>query len=166
MDERAAPLDPEQLRVAMRAWAAAVTIVTATHDGARHGMTVNSFTSASLNPALIIVSMQRASRTHEIVTRSGAFGITFLSAQQKDISERFAGSDPSEDRFAGIETETLVTGAPLIKGGLAWLDCRVTQTVDAGMNALLVAEVVAARSHGEGMPLLYHNRKYWGLANL
>jgi flavin reductase (DIM6/NTAB) family NADH-FMN oxidoreductase RutF len=160
-------LDPEALRAAMRTWSAGVTVVTAVHDGQRHGMTVNSFTSISLEPALITISLQTGSRTHELVSNSRAFALTMLSAEQADISDRFAGRvEDIEDRFAGLQTETLVTGAPLIVGGLAWLDCRIVESFDAGMNTLFIAEVLVARGTGEGKPLLYHNRAYWGLSPL
>lgn len=154
-------LDPEQLRHAMRAWTTGVTIVAAAHNGERHGMTVSSFTSISLDPALITISLQAPSRTYELVKGSGAFGLTILSSGQQGLSELFAGRNTDlADRFTGLETETLVTGSPLIKGGLAWLDCRVVYEYDAGMNALFVGEVVAAHGIGEGMPLVYHNRNY------
>jgi flavin reductase (DIM6/NTAB) family NADH-FMN oxidoreductase RutF len=160
-------LDPETLRGAMRAWTAGVTVLTSVFEGQRHGMTVNSFTSISLEPALITISLQTASRTHELVAKSRVFGLTILSAKQADVSEVFAGRIPdTHDRFAGLQTETLVTGSPLIVGGLAWMDCRVAQTFNAGMNTLFIAEVVAARGNGEGQPLIYHNRKYWGLSEL
>lgn len=157
-------LDPEQFRSAMRAWSAGVTVVSAMHDGSRHGMTVNSFTSISLEPALVSISLQSSTRTHELVSRAGAFGLTILSADQAHLSDLFAGRNSEvQDRFSTIETGTLLTGSPLIVGGLAWLDCRVVHTYDAGMNTLFIAEVVAARGSGEGRPLLYHNRKYWHL---
>ena len=157
----------EQLRAAMRAWTTGVTVVTATHNGLRHGMTVNSFTSISLDPALITISLQRTSRTSKLVAESAAFGLTILSSEQRIISELFANhTDDSVDRFANIETETLVTGAPFIKGGLAWMDCRVVHTYDGGMNTLFIAEVVSARGNGDGMPLIYHNRGYWNLPQL
>jgi len=167
-------LDPEALRAAMRGWTAGVTIVTATHDGVRHGMTVNSFTSVSLDPAWITISLQQSTRTHELVLKAGAFGVTILSAGQKELADRFAGqttapasSIPASDgRFAGLETETLVTGAPLIKGGLAWLDCRLVHTMTAGANSLFIGEVVAARGEFAGEPLIYHHRKYWRLHDL
>jgi len=158
-------LDPEQLRVAMRAWTTGVTIVSAAYEGERHGMTVNSFTSISLDPALVTISLQASTRTHELVTRAGAFALTILSAKQRAISDLFAGRGIAvADRFAGLEAETLVTGAPFIKGGLAWLDCRVVHTYAGGMNTLFVAEVVSARGTGEGLPLVYHNREYRGLS--
>ncbi len=160
-------LDPEDLRAAMRAWSAGVTVVAAVYGDQKHGMTVNSFTSISLNPALITISLQQNTRTHEIVMQSKAFGLTILSAEQRHLSNIFAGRlKEIEDKFANLRTETLVTGSPLIVGGLSWLDCRVVQTFDAGMNTLLIAEVVAARGTGSGDPLIYHNREYWRLQKL
>jgi flavin reductase (DIM6/NTAB) family NADH-FMN oxidoreductase RutF len=158
-------LDSEQLRAAMHTWTTGVTVVTATYNGIRHGMTVNSFTSISLEPALIAISLQRTSRTRELVAESGAFGLTILSTKQQDISDLFAGRTyDSGDRFANIKTKALITGAPLIEGGLAWMDCRVVHTYDGGMNTLFIGEVVSVRSKGEGTPLIYHNRNYWKLS--
>jgi flavin reductase (DIM6/NTAB) family NADH-FMN oxidoreductase RutF len=160
-------LDSENLRAAMRAWSAGVTVVTAVYEGSKHGMTVNSFTSISLDPAMVTVSLQQSTRTHELVTKSRAFGLTMLSAEQSKISDLFAGRMSAiDDRFENLPTETLVTGAPLIVGGLAWLDCRVVESFDAGMNTLFIAEVLAARGMDDGLPLMYHNRKYWKLSEL
>jgi len=154
-------LDPEQLRQSMRAWTSGVTVVTASHAGEQHGMTVSSFTSIALKPPLIIISLQTDSRTHELVSQAKAFAVTILAEDQQELSERFAGRAPDvEDRLAGIGTETLVTGAPFIKGGLAYLDCRVMQSISMGTNTLFLAEVVAARGNGAGQPLVYHDRKY------
>lgn len=160
-------VDPEQLRAAMRGWSAGVTVVTAAHQGQFHGMTVNSFTSISLDPALIIIALQNSTRTHELVSKSQAFGVTILSNTQADMSDLFAGRKPEvADRFAEIQTETLVSGAPLIVGGISWFDCRVIQTVAANENTLFVAEVVAAQARSSAEPLIYHNRVYWSLAEL
>src|SRR5690242_1439392 len=87
-------LDPEQLRSAMRAWSAGVTVVSAIHEGSRHGMTVNSFTSISLDPAMITIALQGSTRTHELVSKAQAFGITILSAGQAHLSDLFAGKLP------------------------------------------------------------------------
>jgi flavin reductase (DIM6/NTAB) family NADH-FMN oxidoreductase RutF len=160
-------LDSEALRAAMRAWSAGVTVVTATHQGQVHGMTVNSFTSISLEPALITISLQQNTRTHELVLQSKAFGLTILSTTQTHISNIFAGRmKEAEDKFAGLQTETMVTGAPFIVGGLSWLDCKVLQIFDAGMNTLFISEVVAAQGTGNGEPLIYHNREYWKLTQI
>jgi flavin reductase (DIM6/NTAB) family NADH-FMN oxidoreductase RutF len=160
-------LEPEKLRAAMRAWSAGVTVVTAVHEGHKHGATVNSFTSISLEPAIITISLQKSARTHDLITKSRTFGLTMLSAQQSKISDLFAGKMADvADRFANLETETLVTGSPLLVGGLAWIDCRVVQTFDAGNSTLFIAEAIAAQSAGDGLPLIYHNREYWSLSQL
>jgi flavin reductase (DIM6/NTAB) family NADH-FMN oxidoreductase RutF len=159
--------DAEQLRAAMRGWSAGVTVVTASFEGQVHGMTVNSFTSISLDPPMITICLQGSTRTHEMVVKSRAFGLTILSNEQSSISDLFAGRRPEvTDRFAGLKTEILVTGSPLITGGLSWLDCRVAQTFDVGPNTLFISEVVAAQAATSGDPLIYHNRTYWNLAEL
>jgi len=157
-------LDPEQLRHAMRAWTTGVSVVTAVHEGQQYGMTVNSFTSISLDPPLISVTLKQLTHTHELVSRSGAFALTVLSADQKEISERFAGRIPNvTNRFDGVQTESLISGLPMLKGGLAFFDCRVLNSIPIGENTLFIAEVIAARGEGSGDPLVYHNRTYWKL---
>lgn len=154
----------ETLRQVMRHWATGVAIVTASHQGKRHGMTVNSFTSVSLTPPLVLVCLAQTSQTHDLVLNAGTFGITLLTAEQQALSDRFAGRTEVSDRFAGLETFTLRTGAPLIAGGLAYLDCRVVQTHPAGTHTIVVGEVLAAMPGTDAPPLLYYNRRYRQLA--
>ena len=157
-------LDPEQLRHAMRAWTTGVAIVTAAHAGQRYGMTVNSFTSISLEPPLISIALRQLTHTHELVERSGEFAITILAAHQGSLSDRFAGKIPEiTDRFEGVETGRLLIDAPLIKGGMAYFNCRVVNTIPVGENTLFIAEVIAAQGEGEGDSLVYHNRVFWKL---
>jgi flavin reductase (DIM6/NTAB) family NADH-FMN oxidoreductase RutF len=157
-------LDPEQLRHAMRAWTTGVAVVTATHDGQRYGMTVNSFTSISLEPPLVSVALKQLTHTHDLIVKSNEFAVTILSSTQQELSDRFAGKMPQiADRFENVQTETLAIPAPLLKGGTAYFNCRVINAIPVGENTLFVAEVVAARGEGEGDPLVYHNRVYWKL---
>jgi flavin reductase (DIM6/NTAB) family NADH-FMN oxidoreductase RutF len=110
---------------------------------------------------MVLVSLARNSRTHALVMASGAFAVTFLRSDQQPISERFAGRLTEQgDRFAGLPIHTLVTGSPLLNGGLAFLDCRVVATHGSGTNTLFIGQVVAARSGKGGKPLLYYNRQY------
>jgi len=158
------PLDPEKLRHAMRAWTTGVAIVTSIYEGRQYGMTVNSFTSISLEPALICVALKRLTHTHELVVKSGMFSVTILSAAQKQLSDRFAGKLPDiTDRFAGLQTETISLDSPVFKEGMAYFDCRVVSSMPVGENTLFVAEVLDARGEGAGEPLVYHNREYWKL---
>ena len=154
-------MDKNQLRMVMRQWATGVTVVTTHFQGITHGMTVSSFTSVSLDPHYVTISLMKDSRTHSLVIQSASFGITILSSAQVEISQRFAGQIPdTEDRFAGLETFNLDTGAPMLKSGLASLDCNVTDVYDFGTNSLIIGEVVAAKV-GEGVdPLLYFNQRY------
>lgn len=157
-------LDSEQLRRAMRAWTTGVAVVTAAHEGQRYGMTVNSFTSVSLEPPLVTVTLKQLTHTYDLVVKSNAFAVTILAADQKHLSDRFAGKLPEiHDRFDGLELETLALDAPLLKGGLAYFNCRVVQSIPIGENTLFLAEVIAVRGDGEGEPLAYHNRVFWKL---
>jgi flavin reductase (DIM6/NTAB) family NADH-FMN oxidoreductase RutF len=141
-----------------------VAIVTAAHAGQRYGMTVNSFTSISLEPPLISVTLRQMTHTHELVEKSGEFAITILAAHQGSLSDRFAGKIPEiTDRFEGVETGRLLIDAPLIKGGMAYFNCRVVNTIPVGENTLFIAEVIAVQGEGEGDPLVYHNRVFWKL---
>jgi flavin reductase (DIM6/NTAB) family NADH-FMN oxidoreductase RutF len=159
------PIDPEQLRQAMRLWATGVTVVTSKHEGTAHGMTVSSFTSVSLTPPQVLIALAQATRTHELVKNSRSFGVTVLGADQQEISDRFAGRQPDdENRLSGLDTFSLVSGAPLLKGGIAHFDCHVIATFTSGTHTIFIGEVVAARSNLQGKPLLYFDRKYQKLA--
>ena len=157
-------LDSETLRRAMRAWTTGVAIVTSIYGDQQYGMTVNSFTSISLEPPLISVALRQLTHTHELVVKSGMFSITILAAAQKELSDRFAGKLPNiTNRFDGVQTETISLDSPVFKDGMAYFDCRVVNSIPVGENTLFVAEVLDARGQGEGEPLVYHNREYWKL---
>ncbi len=160
-DTKTAAERAEELRTAMRAWTSGVAVVAAAHAGEWHGMTVSSFTSVSLDPPMVVVSLQTASRTHDVVAKAGAFAVTILAASQQELSERFAQRKSTmSEHLDGLELETLVTGAPFIRGGLAYIDCRVRQSIPCGMNTLFIAEVVAVRGDDHDAPLVYHDRRY------
>jgi flavin reductase (DIM6/NTAB) family NADH-FMN oxidoreductase RutF len=155
------PANPEELRQAMRLWSTGVTIVTAQHNNRRHGMTVSSFTSVSLDPPLVLVSLEQITKTHRLVQQAGYFGVTILEESQQQVSDRFAGRiSEYRDRFDGLETFTLVSGSPMLAHGLAWLDCRVVVTYQAGNHTVYIGEVLAVKSADAGQPLLYYNRDY------
>lgn len=154
----------ELVRQAMRRWASGVAVVTSRAGAFVHGMTVNSFTSISLDPPIISLSLAHQTRTIALVRESGVLGITFLTEAQQELSEIFAGRTSEDaDRFAGLETFTLVTGAPLLAGGLACLDCRVVFSYPMTTSTLFLAEVLAISNIQDGRPLIYFNRGYSGL---
>jgi flavin reductase (DIM6/NTAB) family NADH-FMN oxidoreductase RutF len=154
-------IDSEMLRLAMRQWATGVTIVTSALNGKRHGMTVSSFTSVSLVPPMVLVSIERIVRTHQLMSQSGIFGVSILSERHNKISDRFAGRESdADDRFKGLETVTLETGAPLLLDGLANFDCKVVGQHEAGSHSLFIGLVVAVRLGNSGSPLIYYDRQY------
>jgi flavin reductase (DIM6/NTAB) family NADH-FMN oxidoreductase RutF len=154
----------DDLREAFRFWTTGVGVVGAEFNDTRHGMTVSSFTSLALEPPLVIVSLQKTSRTHNLVSKSKAFSVTVLGEDQQAISARFAGLDTEQkNRFAGIETFTLETGSPLLRDGLAFFDCKLRDQIDAGTNTVMVGEIVAAqvpKTSEQKLPLVYFNRDY------
>jgi flavin reductase (DIM6/NTAB) family NADH-FMN oxidoreductase RutF len=154
-------IDSEQLRLAMRQWATGVTVVTSELNGFRHGMTVSSFTSVSLEPPMVLVSIERDVRTHQLMSQSGIFGVSILVEGHQEISDRFAGRDSElEDRFQGLELFTLQTGAPLLMESLANFDCEVVNQYEAGSHSIFIGLVVAVRRGTSGKPLIYYDRHY------
>jgi flavin reductase (DIM6/NTAB) family NADH-FMN oxidoreductase RutF len=148
--------DPESFRRAMRAWTTGVAALMAWHENEVYGITVNSFTSLSLDPPLVTVALKSDTRVFELVTKSRAFSVIILSAEQQELAANFAGKLHGAERMAGL--------ASLLDGGLARLDCRVVHTYAAGENTLIVAEISEAHVHSTENPLVYHNREYHQLA--
>ena len=152
---------PDLLRIAMRQWTTGVTIVSSRWKEEQHGMTVSSFTSICLDPPLVAISLAKNARTHRLVESSNIFGVTILSESQQELSERFAGRiAENADRFAGLEPFYLVTGAPLLPGGLVWLDCHLESRLDAGSNTVFLGRVLAVQNGDDAAPLLYYDRNY------
>jgi flavin reductase (DIM6/NTAB) family NADH-FMN oxidoreductase RutF len=160
------PVDPEALRAVMRHWTTGVTVLT-TRDGAQiHGMTVNAFTSVSLEPALVLVCIERVVRTRGLVQNSRVFAISFLREGQELISNRFAGRQTDvSDRFEGLSTFTALTGSPILADNLGYLDCVVTAAYAAGSHTIFLAEVVDAKVQNSQRPLVYFDRNYHILAS-
>jgi flavin reductase (DIM6/NTAB) family NADH-FMN oxidoreductase RutF len=152
---------PDELRAAMRHWATGVALVTVGDHNQGHGMTVNSFTSISLIPALIMVSMEQTTRTHRLAIDEGRFAVAILREDQKELSEIFAGrTSDQDDRFKDVETEFTPSGIPTPVGTLTVFDCTVEQMIDAGTHTLFIALVKHVRISAGGPPLLYFNRDY------
>ena len=153
-------IDSETFRDAMRSWATGVSIISTRTPTARHGMTVNSFTSVSLEPSLILVCVQNNLRMLGLIQEAKAFAISVLRADQMELSNRFAGrSTENADRFEGLPTRTAITGSPILAEALAYFDCALEAAHPAGTHTIFVARVLAA-GRTEGEPLVYWNRDY------
>lgn len=160
-------VEPDALRIVMRRWTTGVTLVTSCHEGAIHGMTVSSFTSVSLAPPLVLVSLERVARTHQMVSDSGRFAVAMLAADQRELSDRFAGRIADDmDRFEGVAFDTTPSGCPIPEGCLSYVDCRVVATHPAGTHTVFIGEVTVANVLREAAPLVYFDRDYRWLEDL
>lgn len=145
----------------MGQFASGVTVVTTrTNAGRPLGLTVSSFCSVSLVPALVLVSIDRHSEAHLGLSESGIFSVNVLAEGQEQVSRRFA--TPGADKFEG---HSLLghNGALLIPGALAHIECRVHGVHPGGDHLLYVGEVERLEAW-PGRPLLYHASGYHRLS--
>jgi flavin reductase (DIM6/NTAB) family NADH-FMN oxidoreductase RutF len=155
-------IDQDTFRRTCGRFATGVAVATvAGTDGTPFGLTVNSFTSVSCCPPLVLVCVDYRSSLLPHFRGSAYYGINILSENQRQLSVRFSQRQP--DRFDGIEWMQGVCGVPLIRGCLACMECSVSQTIEAGDHAVLIAEVVRAEIR-DGKPLLYYKSGYSSLA--
>ncbi len=156
-------VSPEELRGAMRLWPTGVAVVTVQDDGVPHGMTVNSFSCLSLDPPLVLISLQRGTRTQILIDKTGLFGVSILGADQRLLSERFATAAPWGARLDGLTLCTMNTGIPLVEGAPVRLDCAVENSMAAGTHEAYVGRVVALHALDGSQPLIYYDRTYRSL---
>ncbi len=152
-------------RQAMSSFPTGVTIVTVAFDGNMHGMTVNSFSSVSLDPMLVLVCLNEASRGAGLIERAGAFAVNVLSAGQQDLSRWFASPHRpvGPAMFDGVPVEPGSTGSLVLAGATASFDCRLQQTHRAGDHLIVLGEVVALIHRPQLEPLIFHAGTYKSL---
>jgi flavin reductase (DIM6/NTAB) family NADH-FMN oxidoreductase RutF len=147
--------DAGHFRRVMSHFATGVTVVTGRDEGGSPvGLTANAVTSVSLEPALILVCLDRLSESRPVLLRTGRFGVSILRSGQEALARRFSRADP-EERFEGLELRTEVTGVPLLASALGWADCRVWKSVEAGDHTVLLGEVLACDAPDDGHPLVF-----------
>ena len=156
------PVDDARFKLAMSHFASGVTIVTTEHQGKQFGLTVASFASLSLRPPLVIVCVEKNVRSHDAIAAAGKFGVSILSAEQADISGRFASK--SEDKFSGLKIKEGKTGVPLIPDAICTIECRVHSQLPGGDHSIFVGEVVEIET-AEGKPLVYFRSGYRQIGN-
>ena len=144
------------LRRTLGMFATGVTVITARTSEQVHGMTANAFMSVSLEPPLVLVSIDRRTRMCGLLYEGGRYGVSVLCSNQAALSDRFAGrtgEDVPEPRFE------LVHGTPLVGGALAHFVARVARSYWGGDHSLFLGQVEYARHHS-GAPLLFHGGRY------
>lgn len=153
--------DPSLYRDVMGAFPTGVTVMTlATPDGARLGVTASSFNTVSLDPPLILWSLALKAPSLHAFRTTDHFAVNILADDQRHIALQFAR--PADDKFAGIATDTGTTGAPLISGALAHVECRTVARHPGGDHEIMVAEVVTLRRR-DGAPLVFQRGAFHGL---
>lgn len=145
-----APLHLEELKPLRRAlgqFATGVTIVTCRDfEGQARGLTVNSFTSVSLDPPLVLWSLRNNSTSLQAFERASHFAVNVLSEDQVEVSRRFASQ--MTDKFSIGHWVDGLGGAPVLAGAAAVFECETYQSVDAGDHRLLLGRIAAFRDHG------------------
>ncbi|MEL7389867.1 MAG: flavin reductase family protein [Pseudomonadota bacterium] len=155
-------IDSRDLRKVLGRFATGITVMTCqTSKHGLAGMTVNSFASLSLNPPLILWSIDKGSDQFDQFAESSHFAVNVLSSDQLGISNNFA--KPSPDRFRNVHYSIGFSGAPLLEGVVAQLQCRVKERLEAGDHILIIGEVLHATSTDKE-PLLYFGGQYMQLA--
>jgi len=163
LEGRVRPVSSDVFRRACSRFPTGVTIASVVdQQGVPHGLTVNSFTSVSLDPPLVLVALAHSASVIDAFRGARFFSVNVLAAGQRALSERFALK--GHDRFDGLAWHAGETGAPLLPGTLAEIECAIQQRFTAGDHDLFVGEMVRAVVH-EGEPLLYFSRRYRKLAD-
>jgi flavin reductase (DIM6/NTAB) family NADH-FMN oxidoreductase RutF len=151
--------DSKLFRAVLGRFTTGIAVVTTrAADGTPIGMTVNSLTSVSLDPPLVLYCLGRDSQNYETFAGAEGFAFSILGEGQEAVSARFARRD-LQDRFNGIAVSAGVTGAPLIDGALATIDCRRERAVEAGDHLIVIGRVVHLAA-GDGAPLAYFRGGY------
>lgn len=164
MSRPAAPVDARHFRQVLGHFASGVTVVTAATATGPVGFTCQSFTSLSLAPPLVALAPGKHSTSWPRIAVAGAFCVNILAEEQTEECRRFAvsGTD-ADDKFAGVDWVAAPSGAPILSGALAWVDCRLLVVHDAGDHELVLGRVLDLGVR-EGDPLLFYQGRFRRLA--
>ena len=150
----------ERFREVMGHFATGVTLVSGVRpDGTAVGLTANAVASISLEPALLMVSVDRESSSLPVLLESGRFAVSVLRAEHNLLARRFSAMAP-EDRFDGLPLRNAGSGVPILDDCLAWIDCRMWKVVEAGDHLILLGEVVGCGAGDPGPPLIFFRGEF------
>lgn len=153
-----APPDPSAMRRCMGRFTTGVAVVTAIDaTGEPQGMTINSLTSVSVAPCVLMVSLTTGSRTADAVDATGAFAVSILGVRQEQIARRFATRGGA--RLDGVDHEVTDSGIPVVADALVHADCRVHRTTDIGDHRVYFGEVSSLRDRS-GTGLVFHGGRF------
>jgi len=151
-------LDPGRLREAFGVFPSGVVAVAARVDEQVVGLAASSFTSVSLEPALVSFSVANTSKTWPVLRRASHLGLTVLADHHDEVCRRLAG--PLEHRFEGVDTTTTEEGAVTLDDGLARFDCTIYREVEAGDHTVVLLRLHAVEALDASQPLVFHRSSF------
>ena len=165
-----APMSDEQqrwLRAMMARFATGVSVVAARHGPLLAGMTANAIASISINPPLMLASINRKSETHGAILGSHSFAVSVLASGQQGLADCFAQPTTAAklQRFCDAPWHDAETGSPIVDGAIAFFDCRLVAQHPGGDHTLFVGEIVAAGFEEDAEPLIWYGSAYRHLAS-
>jgi flavin reductase (DIM6/NTAB) family NADH-FMN oxidoreductase RutF len=153
----------DAFREAMAALPAGVVVVSARDPDGFRGLTASAFMSASLEPPIVLVCLDRHARTRDAVAETASFAVSVLERGQEFVAERFAGRAPLVGPgWHDVPHDLGSLGLPIVRGCVAWFECTVRQLLAAGDHDVALGDVVAA-GRGRGEPLVLWDRAFWRL---
>lgn len=158
------PLDSRTFRQVLGQFATGVAVVTASAaDGTRIGMTMSSFNSVSLDPPLVLFSVDRRALSLPAMREARGFGINILGEEQRELSDRFARA--LEDKWSAVDHHLGAHDVPLLKGALAHLECVPHAIHEGGDHEIFIARVLRVSAPGTKTPLIFFRGRYHALAS-
>ncbi len=154
---RQSVVDRDTFRAVMRKHASSVTVITTSHDGRLHGMTATAFCSVSADPPTILIVVNRSARSHPLIDGSGFFAVNILSERQVELAERFSAK--RDDQFDALAYTIGETGAPILAGVTAHIECRVASRTEIETHTLFVGRVIDG-SAADSTSLVYEGGRY------
>ena len=148
----------ENFKKTLSTFTTGITVVTTTKKSIMYGKTINSFTSLSLSPPLVLFSLDKKSSKLKIFRESKTVAINILSSNQKFISNNFAKKTPD---WKKIEYDILDNGNPILKNCISNLDCKIIEKIKKGDHIIFICKVLKVSNSNNLKPLIYYNSKYF-----
>lgn len=161
-------VDANRLKEVMRRYATGVMVLTVAVDGEQHAVTVNSVTSVSLEPVLLLVCLEKNAQSHGLVQRAGTFALNILSEDQEPLGKLFAYDREARrhpDQHA--RGRAGATGAMIFQDALGYFECRVVAEYPGGDHSIFMAEVLDAHVGAADLgPLVYYGSRWLRLSHI
>ena len=151
-------VNKDNFKKTLSAFATGITVVATKHNSILYGKTINSFSSLSLSPPLILFSLDNQSSKLNIFKKSETITINILSKKQQIISNNFAKKNPD---WKDIQYDSLKNGNPIIKNCVSNLDCKIINKIKKGDHIIFICEVSQVMNNDKLKPLIYYNSKYF-----